>query len=78
VLPLAALLGRRRLLVLVLAALFAAVFAVLDAREVAHQVAIAQPQLATLAGAIAVLHAATATTVVMLIRVASVNARTSR
>jgi hypothetical protein len=65
----------RRPLFLVLAMLFAAGFAVLDAREVVHQVAVVQPLGASLAVAVTALHVTTAAAVLLLIRAAIQNTR---
>jgi hypothetical protein len=55
----------------IVATLFAAGFAVFDAPEVAHQVAIAQALVAVLAGSVMALHVATAASLAMLTRAAS-------
>lgn len=60
----------RRPLFLILAALYAGGFAVLDAREVVHQVAVGQPIGASLAVAVTALHVTTAAAVLLLIRAA--------
>lgn len=65
----------RRPLFLVLAVLFAAGFAVLDAREVLHQVAVGQPLAASLAVAVTALHVTAAGAVLLLIRAAIQNTR---
>jgi len=61
----------RRRLALALVIAFAAGFAVLDGREVVHQVASGQPPLAALAIGVTALHLATAGAAILLIRAAA-------
>lgn len=58
----------RRPFVLVLTTLLAAGVAVLDAREVVHQVGVAEPLVAVLARGVTMLRAATAVGLILLIR----------
>lgn len=67
----------RRPLALVLAILFALGFAVLDAREVIHQIGVANPPLAFLAGGVTTLHAAAVGSLVLLVQ-ASATGRSRR
>jgi hypothetical protein len=61
----------RRPFVLVQTVLLTAGFAVLDAREVVHQIGVAEPLLAVLAGGVTMLHVATAACLILLIRAVS-------